>query len=599
MTEQNNDKDKAYLFQVNLKGMIELLSEHIYSSPNVFVRELLQNGADAITAGSGVTPFAGEINVLKEGATVIFEDSGSGLTEDEIHRFLSVIGQSSKRDTALSPNYIGKFGIGMLSCFVVSNEIVVETCSAAVPGKTLRWRGQADGTYLMEESAAPQDTGTRVILRPKKEWSFLFETNELKKNILYFGNALPVRINFVEGDKKEALVWRTPAWLDPEASLGDLLECGKQIFNIDFLDAFPLKTLTGKIRGTGYVMPYKIQFTGAKEHRIYMKRMFLCEHAGNLLPEWASFVKCVIDTESLQPTASRESLVDNIELKEAKKELNHVFKEYLRDISEKNPDLLQSIIDIHHMYIKALAAEDSSLLKLFADHIPFETNKGLLTFGSLRTYETEIFYTLSSDDFKRIRRIAGSRGKTVINAIYSFESDIIRKIRMVFPEIRMSEISSRDILDDLGEVVSNDAKFNEFERRADVILKKYYCKAQVNKFEPEETPVIYFANDEALQNKHIMGLTGGMNPFASALHDVMKKKDVPVPVLCFNKDNQLVNDLVDMEDDIMFEAVVKILYVQSLMLGNYPVDKKEMNMFNDSVYQLLISGVGHSSLFSR
>ncbi|MDR2467133.1 MAG: HSP90 family protein [Prevotellaceae bacterium] len=599
MTEQNNDKDKAYLFQVNLKGMIELLSEHIYSSPNVFVRELLQNGTDAITAGCGTKPFAGEINVVKEGSTVIFEDSGTGLTEDEIHRFLSVIGQSSKRDTALSRNYIGKFGIGMLSCFVVSNEIVVETCSAAVPGKTLRWRGKADGTYLMEESAAPKDAGTRVILRPKKEWSFLFEKPELKKNILYFGNALPVRINLAEGDKKEALVWRTPAWLDLESTREELLDCGKQIFNIDFLDAFPIQTLTGRIRGAGFVMPHKIQFTGAKEHRIYMKRMFLCEHAGNLLPEWASFVKCVIDTESLQPTASRESLVDNLELKEAKKELNLVFKDYLRDISAENPDLLQNIIDIHHMYIKALAAEDSSLLKMFADHIPFETNKGVLTFGALRLTETEIYYTLSSDDFKRIRRIAGSRGKTVINAIYSFENDIIRKIRIVFPEIRLSEINPRDILDDLGKAVENDAKFSDFERRADEILTKYYCKAQINKFDPEETPVIYFANDEALQNKHIMDFSGEKNPFASALHEVMKKKDVPAPVLCFNKNNQLVNDLVDMDDEIMFEAVVKILYVQSLMLGNYPVQKNEMNMFNDSVYQLLISGVGHSSLFGK
>jgi molecular chaperone HtpG len=599
MTEQNNDTDKAYLFQVNLKGMIELLSEHIYSSPNVFVRELLQNGADAITAGHGTKPFAGEINVVKEGATVIFEDSGTGLTEDEIHCFLSVIGQSSKRDTALSRNYIGKFGIGMLSCFVVSDEIVVETCSATVPGRTLRWRGKADGTYLMEESSTPKDAGTRVILRPKKEWSFLFEESEMKKNILYFGNALPVRINFVEGDRKEALVWRTPAWLDLESSREELLESGRQIFNIDFLDAFPIQTLTGRIRGAGFVMPYKIQFTGAKEHRIYMKRMFLCEHAGNLLPEWASFVKCVIDTESLQPTASRESLVDNLDLKEAKKELNLVFKDYLRDISEKNPELLQNIIDTHHMYIKALAAEDASLLKMFANHIPFETNKGLMTFGTLRACETEIYYTLSSDDFKRIRRMSGSRGKTVINAIYSFENDIIRKIRIVFPEIRITEISSRDILDDMGEAVKNDAKFNEFERRADEVLKKYYCKAQVNKFEPEETPVIYFANDEALQNKHIMDFTGETNPFASALHEVMKKKDIPVPILCFNKDNQLVNDLVDMDDDIMFEAVVKILYVQSLMLGNYPVQKKEMNMFNDSVYQLLISGVGHSSLFGR
>jgi molecular chaperone HtpG len=591
-------ENNSYLFQVNLKGMIELLSEHIYSSPNVFVRELLQNGIDAITARRSLDEsFVGELNVYLDGKQlqIIFEDNGIGLSEDEVHRFLSVIGQSSKRDDILEKDYIGKFGIGLLSCFVVSNEITVETRSLYKKYKGIRWKGKADGTYTIEEIEEEMSPGAKVILHPKREWKMLFEEEELKKNILYFGSALPVKINLITHNEKKLLVGGVPVWLNPDSTRDELLQYGEQAFNIRFLDVFRMSSEVGEIEGVGFIIPYKIQFTGSKEHKIYLKRMFLCEQAGNLFPEWASFVKCVINTNTLNPTASRESLMDNDDLKSAKKELNSAFKEYLRLLSVSDVKILEEIIGTHHLYIKALAAEDSELLELFIDFIPFETNKGMMSFKSLRTYSDEIFYTPSMDDFRQIRRIAGSQGKTIINAAYSFENDLIRKISIVFSDIRITKITPQDILSNLGEAVASDKKFAIFEEKANKLLKTHYCTARLKRFEPKDTPAIYVANDEALNYKNISNLANTSNPFASTLHGLIKKAEETTPTLCFNKDNVLVNDLIDLDDETLFEAVINILYVQSLMLGNYPVNKKEMTVFNDSLYKLLIMGVNNFS----
>ena len=78
------EKEGNNLFQVNLKGMIALLSEHIYSNPNTFVRELLQNCVDAITALRNIDEnYKGRIDVfLNEDKTVVFRDNGIGLKED-------------------------------------------------------------------------------------------------------------------------------------------------------------------------------------------------------------------------------------------------------------------------------------------------------------------------------------------------------------------------------------------------------------------------------------------------------------------------------------------------------------------------------------
>lgn len=593
--EENNEN--KYLFQVNLKGMIELLSEHIYSAPNVFVRELLQNGIDANTARRSIDEnHKGIINIylnkVNDTPQLIFEDNGIGLTEEEVHQFLSVIGQSSKRGDFNEKDFIGKFGIGMLSCLVVSHEIVVETRSL-LKDKSVCWRGKADGTYTVETIDNIENAGTRVILSPKKEWLPLFEKEELKKNVLQFGNALPITINFITDEGTEVLVDKDPVWLNKESSKEELMEYGRKTFNINFLDAFYLHSGKGEIDGVAYIMPYKVQFSGAKQHKIYLKRMYLCEQASNLLPEWTSFVKCIINTNDLRPTASRESLMDDDVMKEAKKELSNCFKDYLKVLMLSDIKKLSEIINIHHIFIKALAVEDRELLKMFIDYIPFETNKGHMTFLSIKTYNDTVYYTPSLDDFRQIRRIAGSQGKTVINAAYSFEVDLIQKIKIAFPDIRLEKVTPQDILDTLSDVVvSDDERYQQFETRANELLKGQYCKAQLKQFDPIDTPAIYVANDEAISNKNIQNLSNSGNPFAATLHNFIKKED-NMPTLCFNKDNEIVQNLIAIEDETLFNSVVHIMYVQALMLGGYPVNKKEMTVFNDALYQLLIMGMSN------
>ena len=581
MAEENN----KYLFQVNLKGMIELLSEHIYSAPNVFVREVLQNGMDATTARKTIDEHhKGEINIYINKVDglpqVIFEDNGIGLSEKEVHEFLSVIGQSSKRGDFNEKDFIGKFGIGMLSCLVVSHEIIVETRSL-IKDESICWRGKADGTYTVERIDNLEQAGTRVILYPKKEWLPLFES------------ALPITIKLIADSETEVLVEKDPVWLSGESTKEELLTYGKETFNINFLDVFPLHSIAGTIDGVAYIMPHKVQFSGSKQHKVYLKRMFLCEQVNNLLPEWSSFVKCIINTNELRPTASRESLMDDDVMKQAKKELSDSFKDYLKVLTLKDTEKLGEIISIHHMFIKALAVEDRNLLKLFVDYIPFETNKGHIPFISIKSYNDVIYYTPSLDDFRQIRRIAGSQGKTVINAAYSFEADLIQQIKISFPSIKIEKITPQDILDTLEDVkVSDDESFIRFEKKANELLKQQYCKAQLKQFEPTDTPAIYVANDEAMNNKNLQSLSNSGNPFAATLQNFIKKED-NMPTLCFNKDNEIVKNLIAIEDDSLFSSVVHIMYVQALMLGGYPVNKKEMTVFNEALYQLLVMGMSN------
>lgn len=201
MENENNN-----LFQVNLKGMIALLSEHIYSNPNTFVRELLQNCVDAITALRNIDEnYAGRIDVyLNEDGSLVFQDNGIGLKEEEVYRFLTVIGESSKRDTPDADDYIGRFGIGLLSCFVVTNEITVESRSA-MDKQAVRWCGKVDGTYQTTLPNEEWPIGSRVILVPKKNGPTFLNTKHSKRYCATMEKYCPIP-SICIGKKKNWLI---------------------------------------------------------------------------------------------------------------------------------------------------------------------------------------------------------------------------------------------------------------------------------------------------------------------------------------------------------------------------------------------------------
>src|SRR5439155_6988887 len=198
-------------FQVDLRGVVDLLSHHLYASPRVYVRELLENAVDAITARRAADPQPGsraparvvvEPPELTGDGTLRVSDTGIGLTEAQVHELLATIGRSSKRDDLgfARHEFLGQFGIGLLSCFLVADKIRVETRAAGAP--TVRWTGYSDGRYTVE--AAPDDeraeVGTTVTLVPRYGSEQLLTARTVTDLARLYGSLLPypVRVGAVE-----------------------------------------------------------------------------------------------------------------------------------------------------------------------------------------------------------------------------------------------------------------------------------------------------------------------------------------------------------------------------------------------------------------
>lgn len=166
-----------HTFQVDLRGLVDLLSHHLYSSPRVYLRELLQNAVDAITARRAEQPDAPAlVRLYADDGRLRGEDSGIGLTETDVHSLLATIGRSSKRDGAeglasARAGFLGRFGIGLLACFVVAAEIRVVSRSARTPAAPpVEWCARDDGSYtvrtLPDDARTEPGTTVHLTARP-------------------------------------------------------------------------------------------------------------------------------------------------------------------------------------------------------------------------------------------------------------------------------------------------------------------------------------------------------------------------------------------------------------------------------------------------
>jgi molecular chaperone HtpG len=588
-----------YNFQVNLRGVIQLLSDHLYSGPHVFLREMLQNAVDAITARQRLEPDCeGEIRfeVMSQTGgppTLIASDTGIGLTEDEVHQFLATIGESSKRDALNRQDFLGQFGIGLLSAFVVSEEIVVITRSARVAARTVEWKGRSDGTYTVRSLAHDMAPGTQVFLRAKQGCEQYFCGDFVRETTAHFGSHLPFPVDVVEGESRTRIN-TIPPWHREFGNRREqtevFLQYGRETFGVDFLDAVSLRSAVGGVEGVAFVLPFTATLSGKRSHRVFLKNMFLSEQADNLLPEWAFFVRCVVNASDLKPTAAREAFYEDDRLADARDALGDCLRRYLIQLARDDRRLLNRIIELHFLPIKALAVEDDEFFRLFVDWLPFETSLGTMTLGEYFRERTTLRFVPTRDQFRQISGIAASQSLCVVNAGYTYDRDLLDKLPEVFPERQIEEMDATELAQNFDELsLAEREEVFSLVRLAELALQPYQCSVDIRKFAPEQLPALYTINDAAtflrsidqtrdVADEHWEGLLESISADTQGAAQAQ---------LCLNFRNPLVRRMARMRNRELAQRAIEMLYVQALLLGHYPLKAQEMKVLNQGLLSLI------------
>ncbi len=577
-------------FQVDLHGIVDLLSNHLYSSPRVYLRELLQNAVDAITARQGKDPDApGRIELRVDEARLSISDTGIGLHPDEVRELLATIGRSSKRDEIgfARTEFLGQFGIGLLSAFMVAEEIEVLTQPA--DGPATLWIGTADGRYSIAEADARGETGTTVTLKARRGAEQWFKQATVIELVRLFGALLPLEIR-VNGER--VTDGRAPWEATGAAQRAELVGYAQDKLGFTPFDVIPLNIPAAGLTGVAFVLPFPANPTERATHRVYLKRMLLAEGVEGLLPDWAFFVRAVIDTSELRPTASREALFDDGNLEATRDALGSQLRGWLVRLGSTDPQKLDRFLGIHQLGVKALALHDDEMLRLVYRWLRFETNHGRMTAAELHERHGEIRYVSTIEEFRQLAAVAAAQQITVVNGGYTYDSELLERLPEVVSDLTTSRFDPTELSTSFETLdPATELALRPFVRLAQEALDAVGCEVVIRAFDPAGLPAIYLVDRSAQFAAELRNTKSKADALWSEVLGALDTHDDSRPQLVLNHRSPLVRRMVSLGDPELARLAVEGLYGHALMLGYHPIGPADSALVNRSFLGLLDQAV--------
>ncbi len=389
----SNSLSKVRHAGVDLGGLMTVLGQHLYSTPMVALRELVQNAHDAVVRRRIEDPACPEASWIRvEGdptrGVVRVTDSGAGLTEDEVHAYLATVGVGytrKLRQETDSDELIGMFGLGFLSAFVLASRVTVSTTSFKEPGQGWRYQSSNGEQYTLTAVPA-QAVGTVVELELREVHRHLAGTGSLTRILKRYCALLQVPV-IVGADTDMPLNGEPPPWRTaPGKVVPHVVQARRNAlaFASRFEERFePLCTMPVAGEGLpdlkGLLWVQDGSTYGTSDNRnlsVFVRGMLLDDDARDLLPPWAGFIGGVIESNRLTPTASREDLQRDAGYAAVQAALAESLVTGLADIARQQPEAWRRVVTRHNEALLGAALCDPRLFELLADAVNVPTSQG-------------------------------------------------------------------------------------------------------------------------------------------------------------------------------------------------------------------------------
>ena len=406
-------------FKTESKRVLDLMINSIYTNKEIFLRELISNASDALDKLYYLSLTNKDIKVKKndleikidldkEARTLTITDNGCGMTEDELENNLGVIAESGslhfkeENDGKDDVNIIGQFGVGFYSAFMVSDKVVVESKSYKDEDSHI-WESTGVDGYTISKGKK-ETTGTKITLYLKKDtedynYSDFLTEYKIRSIIKKYSDYISYPIKMmVENTRKKEDSDEYETYTE-EATLNSMVPLWKkdkkniknEEYNNFYQDRFhdyeePLKVLhfnmEGNVNFTALLFipshaPYDFY---SKEYEkglaLYTNGVLIMDKCSDLLPDYFSFVKGVIDTEDIPLNISRETLQDNKNIKLIAKSIESKIKKELLSMLSDERDKYEEFYKAFGMGLKFGIYNDYGINKdKLSDLVMFYSSK--------------------------------------------------------------------------------------------------------------------------------------------------------------------------------------------------------------------------------
>ena len=383
-------------FKAESKRLLDMMINSIYTHKEIFLREIISNASDAIdklyfksltdtSVGMKKSDFAINIAIDKENRTLTVSDNGIGMTEEDLENNLGTIANSGsfafKKDNDLGDDVdiIGQFGVGFYSTFMVAKEVTVVT-KAFGNDQAYKWTSDGVEGYTIEECDKPDGAGTTITLKLKddtddEKYSTYLDQYQIQSLVKKYSDYIrfPIRMevehtHYNEEGKEpevhkaiETLNSMTPIWKKNKSELKD------EDYNNFYMEKFgdyepPVAHIHSKNEGVAtydalLYIPARAPFDYySKDYekglQLYSSGVMIMEKCADLLPDWFSFVKGVVDSEDLSLNISRELLQQDRQLKIIAKNLEKSIKNELAKLLKNDREKYEKFYSVFGLQFK-------------------------------------------------------------------------------------------------------------------------------------------------------------------------------------------------------------------------------------------------------
>ncbi|MEG2985481.1 MAG: molecular chaperone HtpG, partial [Peptostreptococcaceae bacterium] len=600
-------ENKKGNISIHTENIFPIIKKWLYSDKDIFVRELISNGCDAINKYKKLISLGEvtdnkeqdyKINVTidKENSSLIFEDNGIGMTEEEVQKYINQVAFSGAEDfvnkykdkMSEESDIIGHFGLGFYSAFMVATKVQIDTLSYKENAEAVRWISEGQTEYEIGLSDTKKVRGTTITLFLDDDSKEFLEEYTVRNIIDKYCSFLPVNIylNVVGKEETEEdekpLNDTYPLWLKSPKDCTDeeYKEFYKKVFktfdeplfwihlNVDY--PFNLK-------GILYFPKLKNEFELIEgKVKLYNNQVFVADNIKEVIPEFLLLLKGVIDCPDLPLNVSRSFLQNDKDVSKISKHIVKKVADKLKALYKNEKENYEKFWDDIQVFIKFGCLKDESFYDKIKDIILFKTiNNEYLTLNEYlenckEKHENKVFYVSDEEQQSQYVKLFKDYNLDAVILNSSIDNHFIS-----FIEFKNQGVTFNRIDADLSDVLKDSKSEENTEEKTalenlfkDVVGDKIKTYS-VESLKSEDTTAIILVSEQSRRMAEMKSQFAGMD-FGMSFDEEK--------TLVINDNSPIIKKLMTLKDDESKKDEISLIcnqIVDVALLANKELDAKE------------------------
>lgn len=616
-------QSKKYEFKAEIKKLLDILVHSLYTSREIFLRELISNASDAldkarfeITKGTEVLdkelPLEIRIDFDDKKNTITISDTGIGMSRDELITNIGTIAKSGSEEflkqlsenKETANNIIGRFGVGFYSVFMVAQEVIIKSKSFRKDEPAVWWKSDGSGDYEIAELNEPIKRGTIIEINLRDDAKEFADKYRLEGIIKRHSNFISFPI-YLKGEKINTIA---AIWREPKSSIKP--EQYNEFYKFLTHDTEdPLEIIHTSVDAP--IQFNALLFIPKKSYEfwrwskddygldLYVRRVLIQHQNKDLLPEYLSFVKGVVDSEDLPLNISRETLQENIIFTKIANSVTTNVLSHLLKVAKENPEKHSEFWKEHGRIFKLgymdFANADKYQQLLRFNSSACKDHKELISLDDyvsrVKKDQKEIYYAIGNSreaiDLNPHLEIFKAKGLEVLYMYDPVDEFVVTSIRKYkdfdFKSVDSVDLKSLEKFDDVSEKQSAiETLSKDDEKHFDSLLDKM-------------KKILGDRVKEVRESKRLKDspscLVNADDTISSTMRKILKMSNTEISlpnrevIIEINKDHKLIRNLLEIfkknSDDQFFKDTTEQLYESALLLeGNLDDPHKLVNRLN-------------------